>query len=142
MILVDANIPLYAEDSSSPHHNPVRQWWDKQLSGDSPVCLCWPVILAYIRITTNPRVFETPLSLAEAIQRVQSWLNQPCVRIVEPTSRHWEFLRAMLTKGQARANLVMDAHLAALSQEHGLILYSTDADFARFSPLKWKNPLE
>lgn len=141
MILVDANILLYAEDSSSLHHTKARQWWDGQLSGDSPIYLCWPVILAYMRIATNARVFEIPLTTEEASQRVQSWLNQPCTRIAEPTSRHWEILKETMRHAQTRANLVMDAHLAALAKEHGLTLYSTDYDFARFPGLKWKNPI-
>ncbi len=142
MILVDANLLLYAEDSLSPHHNAARTWWDAQLSGTSPVCLCWIVISAFIRIGTNRRVFERPLSLPEAIERVQSWLDQPCTRIVHPTESHWEILQRMLSEGQAVANLVTDARLAALALEHGCELYSTDSDFARFRGVKWRNPLK
>lgn len=141
MILVDANVLLYAEDSLSPHHEPARRWWDAQLSGASPVCLAWTVMCAFIRIATNPRVFEHPLSLEQAIERVGSWLDQPCVRIVRPTERHWLVLQELLVEGKAVANLVTDAHLAALAIEHGCELCSTDADFARFPKLKWRNPL-
>lgn len=141
MILVDANLLLYAEDQLSPRHAAAREWWDAQLSGASPVCLCWTVLGAYIRIGTNPRVFERPLSLDQAAARVQSWLDQPCMRIVQPTGRHWIVFRKMLTEGQAAANLVSDAHLAALAVEHGCVLMSTDADFSRFPGLKWTNPL-
>ena len=142
MILVDANILLYAEDSSSPFHARAKEWWVAQLSGSSPVCLCWSVLSAFIRISTHRRVFECPLTLEEAITRVGSWLNQPCVRIVQPTERHWEFFSDMLTSGKAMANLVPDAHLAALALEHGCQLQSTDVDFSRFAKLAWKNPLE
>ena len=141
MILVDANILLYAEDSLSPRHEQARAWWDAQLSGTGPVCLCWEVICAFIRIGTNPRVFENPLSLEQGLARVQSWLDQPCTRVVRPTERHWTVFRQLLTEGQAVANLVPDAHLAALAIEHGCELASTDSDFARFPKLKWKNPL-
>lgn len=141
MILVDANILLYAEDSLHNRHERARTWWDAQLSGTGIVCLCWTVLTAFIRIGTNPRVFEQPLSLEQAIPRVQSWLDQPCTRIVRPTERHWTIFQRLLTDGQAVANLVIDAHLAALAIEHGCVLASTDSDFARFSRLKWKNPL-
>jgi predicted nucleic acid-binding protein len=79
VILVDANILLYAEDQQSPRHVKARQWWDAQMSGASTVCLCWTVIGAFIRIGTNPRVFEHPLSLNQTLSRVQSWLDQPCI---------------------------------------------------------------
>ncbi len=141
MILVDANILLYAEDSLQSRHQQARAWWDGQLSGTGVVCLCWTVLSAFIRIGTNPRVFEHPLSLEQALARVQSWLDQPCTRVVRPTERHWTVFKQVLTDGQAVANLVTDAHLAALAIEHGCELASTDSDFARFPKLKWRNPL-
>ncbi|MDH7502543.1 MAG: type II toxin-antitoxin system VapC family toxin [Verrucomicrobiota bacterium] len=141
MILVDTNLLLYAEDSLSPHHAAARAWWDTQLSGTTLVCLCWPVIAAYIRIGTNPRILRRPLTLKEAIERVRSWLDQPCVRVVTPTEKHWTLFQQMLQTGNATANLVSDAHLAALAVEHGCVLHSTDSDFARFPNLKWQNPI-
>lgn len=141
MILVDANILLYAEDKLSPMHDAAQGWWDSQLSGSAPVCLCWTVLAAYIRIGTNPRVFEHPLSLAQAIGRVESWLAQPVTRIINPTQRHWEVFQRMLREGQAVANLVTDAHMAALAVEHGCDLMSTDKDFSRFPDVRWRNPL-
>jgi toxin-antitoxin system PIN domain toxin len=141
LILVDANILLYAEDSLQSRNQQARAWWDGQLSGTGVVCLCWTVLSAFIRIGTNPRVFEHPLSLEQALARVQSWLDQPCTRVVRPTDRHWTVFKQMLTDGQAVANLVTDAHLATLAIEHGCELASTDSEFARFPKLKWRNPL-
>ncbi len=141
MILVDANLLLYAEDSLSAHHDAAREWWDNQLSGTAPVCLCWPVLTAYIRIGTNARLHRRPLMLKEAVERVQSWLDQPCVRVLTPTDQHWPLFQQMLRAGNATANLVSDAHLAALAVEHNCVLHSTDDDFARFRGLKWRNPL-
>ncbi len=141
MILVDSNILLYAEDSLSPLHQKARLWWDDQLSKSEPVCLCWPVLSAFIRIGTNPRVFEHPLPLEQALIRVQSWLDQPCTRVIQPTEQHWAIFKMMLKGGQAVANLVTDAHLAALAIENGCDLASTDSDFSRFPKLKWINPL-
>ena len=142
MILVDANIPLYAEDSLSEHPEGIRTWWAAQLSGSEPVALCWPVLTAFLRISTNPRILRRPLTLREASARVQSWLDQPCVRMVEPTDNHWEIFQRLLQEGRATANLVSDAHLAALAVEHNCTLCSTDADFARFKSVKWHNPLQ
>ena len=141
MILVDANLLLYAEDSLSAQHVAAREWWDAQLSGVEPVALCWPVLTAFIRIGTNVRLHRRPLTLKEATERVQSWLDQPCVSIIQPTEQHWVMLQKMLRGGNATANLVSDAHLAALALEHNCALQSSDADFARFPGLKWRNPL-
>ena len=141
-VLVDANILLYAQDEQSTWNRAARQWWDMRLSGASPVCLCWPVLNAFLRLSTNPRVYERPLRIDEACAQVQSWLNQPCTRIVHATERHWDVFRDMLETSNAAGNLVPDAHLAALALEHGCELASTDGDFARFPRLQWRNPLK
>jgi toxin-antitoxin system PIN domain toxin len=141
VILVDANVLLYAEDSLSEHHEAARSWWDEQLSGVEPVALCWPVVNAFVRIGTNARLHQRPLTLREAIERVQSWLEQPCVRVIQPGDQHWAIFQRMLQSGNALGNLVSDAHLAALAVEYNCVLQSTDADFSRFRGLKWKNPL-
>lgn len=141
MILVDVNLLIYAEDSFSQYNTAARKWWDLQLSGEEPVCLCWPVIKGFIRVGTNPRASRQPLTLNEAVERVQSWFGQPCVKIIQPTENHWTIFQQMLRAGNAAANLVSDAHLAALAVEHNCILNSTDSDFARFRGLKWKNPI-
>lgn len=141
MIMADANLLLYAEDSLSEHHEAARRWWDEQLSGGEPVCLCWPVLQAFVRIGTNPRLHQRPLTLREVCERVQSWFDQPCVRLIEPTDQHWVLFQRMLREGNAVGNLVSDAHLAALAVEHNCVLCSTDTDFARFRRLKWQNPI-
>ena len=141
MILPDANLLLYAEDSLSRDHEKSRRWWDEVLSGSDTVNLCWPVINAFIRIATNARLHERPLLLEEAVARVSSWMEQPCVRVIGPTELHWTIFQKQMRESAATANLVSDAHLAALAIEHASTLYSTDRDFARFPSLKWKNPV-
>ncbi len=141
MILVDTNLLLYAEDSLSEHHAAARKWWDEQLSGSELVALCWPVLSAFIRIGTNVRLHRRPLTLREATERVESWLQQPCIRVIQPSDEHWPCFKQILRSGNATGNLVSDAHLAALAVEHNCILQSTDSDFARFAGLKWQNPI-
>src|SRR4030095_6391416 len=104
MILVDANLLLYSEDSLSEHHNEARAWWDEQLSSNEPVCLCWPVVTAFLRIGTNARVHRRALTLTEGIERVQSWFDQPCVQIIQPTEQHWPIFQRLLRHGNASAN--------------------------------------
>jgi toxin-antitoxin system PIN domain toxin len=142
MILVDANLLLYAADNFSEPHLRAQKWWYSQLSGSEPVCLCWPVLNAFLRIGTNPRLQRQPLTLADALPLVQSWFDQPCVKLIHPTEQHWPIFQQMLRTGNATANLVTDAHLAALAVEHNCVLHSTDRDFTRFRGLKWKNPIE
>jgi toxin-antitoxin system PIN domain toxin len=139
--LVDANVLLYAVDAGSPHHEVAESWLERQLSGSETFAFTWVVLLAFIRLVTNPRVFENPLSGEEALDLVDSWLAQPNATVLHPTDRHSQLLRELLTPLGTAGNLTSDAHLAALAIEHGAELCSGDADFGRFAGVQWTNPL-
>lgn len=141
MNLVDANLLIYAHVDSFPQHSGARHWLDSQLGGATLVGLPWPSLLAFLRIVTNPRIFERPESIAGAWRQVQAWLDAEPAWIPQPTERHREVLTPLLLQTGTQGNLVSDAHLAALAIEHGLTLCTTDGDFARFPDLRWKNPL-
>ena len=142
MKLVDANLFLYATDSRSPRHAAARSWLERQLSGDETIALAWVVLLAFLRLSTHPHVFARPLAAERAFDVVSHWLAQPCVVIVHPGDRHAAVMRQLLGRYGTAGNLVNDAHLAALAIEHGAELNSCDADFSRFSGLRWINPLD
>lgn len=141
MKLVDTNILLYAVDEGSPHHSVARPWLEAQLSGAETFAFSSAVLLAFVRLATNPRVFETPLAVEAAFDLVDSWLELPATTIVHPLDRHHQLLRELLAPLGTAANLTSDAHLAALSIEHGAELCSADHDFARFPRVRWTNPL-
>ena len=141
MILLDANVLLYAYDRSSAHHEPARAWFESALRGQEPVRFAWVTLLAFMRIATNPRAFARPLALGEAFGIVEQWLSVPLTGILQPTERHLDLLRATAVPGQARGPLLADAHLATLAIEHGATLCTTDRDFVRFQGLRHLNPL-
>lgn len=141
MILIDANLLLYAYNSSSVQHRASRAWLETMFSGTELVRFAWVTLWAFLRISTNPRVFEQPLSIADAEAAIASWLACPVAGILDPGERHWDILRRLLHDGQAIGPLVMDAVLAALAIEHGANLCTTDRDFSRFPGLDWTNPL-
>lgn len=141
MILVDANLLIYAHVRSFSQHDRARAWLDAQLSGSAPVGLPWPSLLGFLRIVTNPRIFERPQSILDAWTQVIAWLDAEVSWTPQPTERHRELLGPLLAASGMQANLIPDAHLAALAIEHGLLLCSTDGDYARFPRLRWENPL-
>jgi len=141
VILVDANILVYSHVKSFAQHEPARHWLDQQLNGSTRVGLPWASVLAFLRLVTNPRVFERPEAMSDAWRQVRHWLACESVWIPQPTERHADLLDQLLALPGLHANLVPDAHMAALALEHGLTLYSTDGDFARFPMLRWSNPL-
>jgi toxin-antitoxin system PIN domain toxin len=141
VILVDANLLLYAYHPRAEQHQTSRAWLEATLSGQELVRFAWLTLWAFLRVGTSSRVFERPLSTSEAEGVVSSWLAQPTVGILEPGERHWEILCGLMRGGQSTGPLVMDAVIAAIALEHGATLCTTDRDFSRFSGLRWTNPL-
>ncbi len=141
MILVDANLLIYAVDVDSHQHKAARRWLEATLSGTTPVGLAWIVLLAFLRITTRAGVFQHPITPERALDYVDSWLRQPYVTAVGPGDRHWSILRNILRVAGTAGNLTSDAHLAALAIELGAPVYSTDNDFRRFEGVEHVNPL-
>ncbi len=142
MILVDANVLLYAYVPGAAFHDRARTWIEDVFTRGEPVGLAWATILAFLRISTAPRIFENPLTTDEATAVVSSWLVQPSVTVLDPGERHWAILNTLLVKTQSRGALVSDAHLAALAIEHGAALCTSDRGFVRFPGLRVVNPLE
>ncbi len=141
MIVLDANILLYAYDSTSVLHAIGRRWLEQTFSSGSLVGLPWQTVGAFLRISTNPKLRGGCFTMEEAAQIVDSLLEQPNVVLLAPRDGHWLRLRKILTEGQARGPLTTDAQLAALAIEWGGVLHTTDRDFARFPGLQWVNPL-
>ena len=141
MTLIDANVLIYAYHPRSPHHERCRLWLEAALGGNQPVAICWIVVLAFLRISTNARAFELPLTMAQAAAIVGQWLARPSVVVLEPGPRHWAVLQSLLVEAQITSPLVTDAALAALALEHGAAVCTTDRDFKRFEGLRLVDPL-
>jgi uncharacterized protein len=141
VIVLDANLLIYAYDSSASQHTATRQWIEQIFSGPDVVGLPWQAITAFLRLMTNRKLPGTRFSLEQASAIVDSWLTQPNINLLRPGDQHWPILRRMLVEGQAPGGLVSDAVIAALAIEYGGVLYTTDRDFARFPALRLKNPL-
>ncbi|WP_159501297.1 type II toxin-antitoxin system VapC family toxin [Microbacterium sp. 18062] len=141
MRLVDANVLLYAVDQNAPHHDAAKGWLDNALNGAETVLLPWMSLLAFVRLTTHPRVFDRPLSPAQALDIVDAWLGSPSAVVPEPDARHPGRLRDLLeAAGGHGGNLVNDAHLAALALRHGAVVMTFDSDFGRFPGVRWERP--
>ena len=141
MIVLDANILIYSYDSGSSQHTKARAWVEKTFSGLESVGLPWQTVSAFLRVMTNTRLPGPRLSLEQAVQLVDEWLEQPNIRVLSPGDEHWILLRRMIVEGQASGALISDAQLAGLTMEYGGVLHTTDRDFARFPGLRWTNPL-
>ncbi len=140
-MLVDANLLLFAVDEHSRWHRAAREWVEESLNGPRRVGLPWQTLGAFLRISTHPRAAEVPLGPDEAWGHVEAWLDAPAAWIPQPTAAHAEVLGSLIRSYQLRSNMVPDAQLAAVAIEHGLTIFSADTDFARFTEIRWENPL-
>ena len=141
MIVPDANLLIYAYDTTAPAHARARAWWEKALSGAEPVGLPWVVVLAFVRLMTHPTLNENPMTPAQARAAVAAWIATGNVRLLAPSPdtfiRFFDLLESVGTGG----NLCTDALIAALALEYGGQVHSNDADFDRFDGIRRRNPL-
>lgn len=142
MIVPDANLLLYAYDKSSAHHASALKWLESTLAGSEIVGLPWQSVWAFLRISTNGRIYVHPFGMNEAIAIAQEWIDLKNVRLLVPGENHWSILQQMLIAGRISGPAASDAALAALTMEFGGVLYTVDRDFARFPGLRWVNPLQ
>jgi toxin-antitoxin system PIN domain toxin len=142
VIIVDINLLLYATFTTFKQHEAARTWFEGVLNGQDQVLLPAVSLFGFVRIATNPRVFDNPLRLEDALASVEAWLSQPHVHFLVPGPRHLELAFGLLRKLDAGKDLTTDVQLAALAIENQAVLCSNDTDFARFEGLRWENPLK
>jgi toxin-antitoxin system PIN domain toxin len=141
VILPDINLLVFAYNADAPQHRVAKRWWEALLTRGEPVGIPWIVALGFMRIMTHPAVLENPVRPEHALADVRSWFAHPHVEIIQPGPRHLDILESLLRRLDVAGNLLTDAHLAALAIEYQCELHSNDKDFARFSGLRWRDPL-
>ena len=143
MIVPDSNLILYAYNTASPEHRPAKEWWENILSGVEPIGLVHPVVFSFLRVSTSPRAFNRPLSLARSAELIHSWLDRKMVRLLGETRNHVSHVIQLLTAaGSSGGNLVVDAQIASVAMAHNATVHTADRDFSRFAGLKCHFPLD
>jgi uncharacterized protein len=142
MRIVDLNVLLYAVNSDAAQHKRARTWWEQAVNDEETIGLAWVVLLGFLRLSTNPRVFPRPVTPDVAVATLDAWLARDNIQVVREKDDHWSTLRPLLGSTGTAGNLTTDAHLAALAISHDAVLVSSDTDFARFKGLRWENPLQ
>jgi hypothetical protein len=142
MTVIDANLLLYAYNADAPQQSAMARWLSELLESSETIALPWITVRAFLRISTNPRLWENAKPAKEAFRIISEWLEQPSVVVLQPGPRHWDILESLVLEHNATGSLMTDAVLAALAIENGASLASTDQHFSRFQGLRWINPLK
>lgn len=142
MFVVDVNLLIYAVNSDAAEHAIVRTWLETEINAGTPIGMPWVALLGFVRLSINPKILSQPLTLGQALGQVTEWLSLPNVSVMEPGIDHLTHFSTTCQTVNAGPNLITDAHLAAIAQEHGATIASCDTDFGRFPGLGWVNPLK
>ncbi|MGP6206319.1 type II toxin-antitoxin system VapC family toxin [Microbacterium sp. F2] len=142
MKLVDANVLLYAVDADARHHTEAKTWLDSALSSRETVAIPWVCALAFVRLSTNSRIYANPLPVDEAFDILNGWMSRPSVISPQPGAGHSDRMRTLLDDVGTGGNLVTDAHLAALAIENRAEIVTFDGDFGRFPGVVSRRPGE
>jgi uncharacterized protein len=139
---IDANLLLYASNSTSRHQEAAIAFLEECTSRREVLYLAWPTAMAYLRVSTHPTIFPSPLRHAEALANLTALISRPNVRMITETDGFLDVYTGVAGKAPVRGNLLPDAHLAALLLQNGIrTLYTNDVDFRRFDFLDVRNPL-
>jgi hypothetical protein len=141
VVLVDANVLIYAHRNDAPDHASYREWLTRTLNGDQAYGMCDLVFSSFLRIVTHPGIFNRPTPTKTALEFLEPIRTRPNCVLLSPGARHWEIFCRLCKEADAKGNLVPDAYLAALAIESGSEWITTDRDYARFSGLRWRHPL-
>ena len=141
MIVPDLNLLVYAHDAAAPYHDAARRWWEDLVNGVERIGVPWTVSTGFVRLMTHPRVLNRPATPERAVDYVREWFRFPQVVPINPGADHLTHLRRNLAAAGVGANLVTDAHIAAVAMEYQAEVHSNDTDFGRFPGLRWRNPL-
>lgn len=141
MIIPDLNLLIYAHNEGAPFHDTAREWWEDLVNGAERIGVPWVVTTGFVRLMTHPAALAHPVAPEQAIDYVRDWFRSPHVTPINPGTDHLAYLRRNLAAAGVGANLVTDAHVAALAMEFQAELHSNDSDFSRFPGLRWHNPL-
>lgn len=139
MQLPDVNVLIYAHREDAPEHDRYAAWLKTLTAADEPFAMSEVVLASFLRIVTNPKIFDPPTPMGTAIAFCQRLIDWPRAVMVVPSRLHWEIFVRLCAN--IVGPLVTDAYLAALAIEHGCELITTDSDFARFQGLRWRHPL-
>lgn len=140
MLFPDANVLIYAFNTSAPLHEEARLWWEREVNRGTPLGVAWPVFSAFVRLLTGRQIVENPYTAVEIFELAESWWERPNVTLVEPTVETYRNFRTLMERGRLAGSATTDAWIAAHVMEHRGRLITNDTDFIRFPEIRTENP--
>lgn len=140
MIVLDANVLIYAFRSELPQHAPVRDWLIRRLTSQV-VGLPLLAEMAFLRLMTKPLGALGAAGWADAWGFLEAVLSYRRARRVSAGPRHSELFEELMRRYELAGDQLVDGWLAALAMELDADLATADRGFSRFDGLRLVNPL-
>jgi toxin-antitoxin system PIN domain toxin len=141
LIVIDANLLLYAYDPRSPFYSDTRRWLGEAFSDEEEIGIPFQAVLAFLRVSTKLHAAGTTSGMAVALATIDSWLALANVKLLTPGPEHWPVFKKLCLAAGVTGDVSTDVHVAALAIENEATLCSADRDFTRLPGLRWRNPL-
>jgi toxin-antitoxin system PIN domain toxin len=140
MLMPDVNILVYAHREEAVAHARYAKWLTDLARGSEPFALSESVLHGFVRVVSNPRIFDPPSTSGVAFKFLEALIERPGCSLIRPGPDHWSIFRQLCETARLKGKLVADAAHAALAIESGCEWVSADTDFARFTPLlRWQH---
>lgn len=133
----DVNVLVAAYRADHPHHRIARLWIERAVANAEsgiPLVMLPMVLSGFVRLVTNPRVFEHPDSAKNALAFTRSLLEAPGVELAT-LGKEWSIFESLCLEHQLTGNAIPDAWIAASTLHLGEHLVSFDKGFR-----KWLGP--
>jgi toxin-antitoxin system PIN domain toxin len=141
----DVNVLIAAFRRDHPHHGVARPWLEQArrscAAGSATLTLMSMVVVSFLRLVTNPRVFVDPDSIEDAVTFVDVLVGSPGVEL-HASATEWPLLREKLLTARLQGNYVTDAWIAASTEALSEHLVTFDRDFKRLLPARDLTVLE
>jgi toxin-antitoxin system PIN domain toxin len=140
LLIPDVNLILNASLDDWPFHASARGWFEDAQAGNETVGIPDFILVAVVRISTNPRVLRAPLSIEQALGICDAWRAIPQFRALNDGPRRWQTFRDLTSRVNVTGPAVTDAYIAALAMHHNATLVTFDRGFSRYPGLMWIQP--
>jgi uncharacterized protein len=139
VILPDTNVLVRAFVPGSPNHEEVRVWLAEALSSEEPIALYLPILVGFVRIVTNPNLWQGPVP-REDVWRFTEALQQGNVVWIGPGSQYWNAFYRLVERAGGAGGRITDIAYATVAIEHGCRIATFDRDFHRIPGITFFAP--
>ena len=144
MILLDANILVFAHAKDSPFYATARHIRDQAVQGIIQACVSPQVLCEFFSVITDDRISKAPLAPVEAKKELQAYWQASQFQKIVPRETTVTRLINLLDRHPVKRGNIFDTFLVATMLDNDVrIIYTQNVkDFENYAELQVINPLD